>query len=309
MSKRICAIRMKVSAYLQPSPDPVDYPASIRLLEDWITQEPPDVDLAIGMRWLTHGRKTRQAILLLHGYTNGPKQFYQLGEAFYQRGFNLLIPRFPGHAYQDRMTGVLANLTRQQLLQTLNRSLHILRGLGDECVVMGLSMGGVLTGWAAQTHPEIKRAVIISPAIGLPLIPFRLTRLIAWIARQLPNVYLWWNPVLKDTPAPPWHAYPRYATRGLAMIVDLGQALLRASAQASPKAGSTVIVSNLNDSSVDNKQVNRLAENWRSVGAPGLKTYDFEAKLQLGHDLIDPDQPDQKVDLVYPVLLDLVAEL
>jgi hypothetical protein len=37
-----------------------------------------------------------------------------------------------------------------------------------------------------------------------------------------------------------------------------------------------------------------------------LRTYEFSADLKLGHDLIDPGQPYQRVDVVYPKLMELI---
>ena len=44
---------------------------------------------------------------------------------------------------------------------------------------------------------------------------------------------------------------------------------------------------------------------WQAHSA-NLTTYAFEAELKLRHDLIDPTQPDQKIDIVYPRLIDLI---
>ncbi len=41
---------------------------------------------------------------------------------------------------------------------------------------------------------------------------------------------------------------------------------------------------------------------------PKVATYEFPASLGLPHDLIDPNQPEQQVDLVYPVLIELIEK-
>ena len=45
---------------------------------------------------------------------------------------------------------------------------------------------------------------------------------------------------------------------------------------------------------------------WK-VHSSNLTTYEFEASLELGHDLIDSAQPDQQVDIVYPALIELTS--
>jgi carboxylesterase len=49
----------------------------------------------------------------------------------------------------------------------------------------------------------------------------------------------------------------------------------------------------------------RLVKSWQAWAAK-VSTYEFAASLNLGHDLIDPDQPQQRVDIVYPRLLKLL---
>ena len=46
---------------------------------------------------MTHGERTENAIVFLHGFTSCPEQFEQLGEAFFNQGYNVYIPRLPGH--------------------------------------------------------------------------------------------------------------------------------------------------------------------------------------------------------------------
>ena len=40
-----------------------------------------------------------------------------------------------------------------------------------------------------------------------------------------------------------------------------------------------------------------------------IRDSEFAEKEQLGHDLIDPQQPNQRVEYVYPILLDLITKL
>jgi carboxylesterase len=56
---------------------------------------------------------------------------------------------------------------------------------------------------------------------------------------------------------------------------------------------------------VDNRAVLALAEQWQKHGAVA-PVYTFPAELNLIHDLMDPMQPAQQVDKVYPFLLGLL---
>jgi carboxylesterase len=49
---------------------------------------------------LVHGSKTPRAIVLIHGLTNSPRQFRELAEQFYERGYNVIVPRLPEHGLE-----------------------------------------------------------------------------------------------------------------------------------------------------------------------------------------------------------------
>lgn len=43
------------------------------------------------------GLKTAPAILLIHGYTGSPRDMIWLGHQLNEAGYNIYIPRLPGH--------------------------------------------------------------------------------------------------------------------------------------------------------------------------------------------------------------------
>ncbi len=65
---------------------------------------------------LTHGHQTARAIAFLHGYTNCPDQFRQLGQQFHDRGYNVLLAPAPRHGLADVMTTELSQLTAEELV-------------------------------------------------------------------------------------------------------------------------------------------------------------------------------------------------
>src|SRR5258708_7053113 len=58
---------------------------------------------------LTHGYRTAKVILFFHGYSSSPQQFRLLGEEFFRMGYNVIIPRLPGHGIADRKLTNLSN--------------------------------------------------------------------------------------------------------------------------------------------------------------------------------------------------------
>ena len=63
----------------------------------------PNVNPMCHTRVYTHGRRVENALVLLHGFTNCPQQFDALGRRFFERGWNVVIPRYPRHGYTDRL--------------------------------------------------------------------------------------------------------------------------------------------------------------------------------------------------------------
>jgi hypothetical protein len=67
------------------------------------------------------------------------------------------------------------------------------------------------------------------------------------------------------------------------------------------------MVTNANDTSVNNALTSDVVRHWQGNGAK-IETYEFPSSLGLAHDLVDPEQPNQPIDLVYPQLIELVTQ-
>jgi carboxylesterase len=286
-------------------PDPArSYSEAAERIAAIQARDGPEVEAGSGTAWLDHGQRVERAIVLLHGYTNSPKMYSALGKIFFELGYNVFIPREPHHGLRDRMTPLHADLTAAGLARFAEQAVDIGLGLGERVTLFGISMGGALTAWAAQNRADIHLAAMASPAIGFRSIPRRLVPLAAWLGRRLPNRFIWWDSKIKDTPHPPYHTYPRYATRSLANILTLSQSVLGQARRSPPCALETLVMINPSDRSVDNVLTGQLIDAWRAAGANNLRTYTFEARYELAHDLIDPEQPGGQVGVVYPILVE-----
>lgn len=281
-----------------------DYTEAVRRIEKLQALDTEAVNPLSFTTFLTHGHKTERAILLLHGYTSSPRMYVKFAAEFFERGYNVLIPRLPHHGLKDRMTTALENQTESELLAATQDAIDIMQGLGEQVTVAGISMGGVLTLWAAQHRADVALACAISPALAYHAIPLGLTPLTIQAFLRLPNQFMWWDPKMKDTPAPPLHAYPRYATRGLAHLTNIGLKVRALSRHTKPLAGSVLVVTNPTDENVNNAYAHDIVANWQALGAQQVRSYEFDPNLNLIHDLIEPEQANQKIDIVYPILLE-----
>ncbi len=299
---------MNLTTYLPASLPTHDYAEAAQRIDAIQSAEPPDLNPVGRSQFLTHNRKTDRAVVLFHGYTNCPQQFKPLGRQLHARGYNVLIPRAPGHGLADRLTDAHAHVTAERLIEVASSAIDIAQGLGAEVRVMGLSMGGLMTTWVAHHRSDIVRAVSIAQASGFKALPKRWTPLLRRIVLLLPNQMQWWDATVQDKGEGPRHAYPRYGTHGLMQLLRLGAALRSQAARSIPAARSVVIVKNANDESIDNTTLDDQVRLWRSSGAQNVETYTFGVEQRLIHDLIDPDQPAQRVDYVYPILIDLLEK-
>jgi pimeloyl-ACP methyl ester carboxylesterase len=264
---------------------------------------------------LTHGQKTARAIAFIHGYTNCPNQFVQLGHQFFDLGYNVLLVPMPYQGLAEVMTTEPSKLTAEVMIAYGDQLVDILHGLGDYTILGGLSQGGVVAAWAAQTRPDLDLAVLMAPGFSVTTFPSPARNLVINLATSLPDVYLWWGSLVRSPflPPPPKtltdttvvQGYPVFSVHGLAQQLRLGMAVQGLAGRMAPAAHSILLVINANDQAVDNTLARQVVADWQAHGA-NVNTYEYPANLQIDHDMIDPHRDDQHVDRVYPKLIELI---
>ncbi|MFN2124997.1 MAG: alpha/beta hydrolase [Candidatus Promineifilaceae bacterium] len=257
---------------------------------------------------LTHGEETEEVIVFFHGFTSCPEQFRELGQQFFDLGYNVYIPLMPHHGYADRDRDALLNTTAEELAAFATESIDIAQGLGDYVTVGGLSGGGTIAAWVAQTHDDVASVVTIAPFLGIGFIPTPLNRMVARVLDDIPNIDMWWDPGAKENnPMTAEYAYPGYPIHALAEYLHLGFATQDLAKDNIPAVASIVVISNAHDDSVNNGITEQLVELWQQHGEEYLRTYNFEKALNLPHDLITPTRDDGNPALVYPVIIDSIS--
>jgi esterase/lipase len=253
-------------------------------------------------RSLLHGKRTADVVILWHGFTNCPDQFVELGQRFYDKGYNVYIPLIPRHGRKDRMTDALADLTQAELKMSGLEALRIAQGLGERVNAMGLSLGGVMSAWMAQAA-NIQTAVAISPFFALPWFSRNINDYVARLMLALPNQWMWWDPRVKEN-CKPDHAYPRFPTHALATLMEFGEGAFKVAQTAPPLAQRCVLALNAKDPAINLEVARQLWEIWRGR-AQMVETFTF-TDLPAIHDIIEPTTYLQAPDLVYPRLVDLM---
>jgi pimeloyl-ACP methyl ester carboxylesterase len=252
-----------------------------------------------------HGRPTPRAVVFLHGITSSPVQFQQLGRLFHERGYNVLIPRMPRHGYRDRLNKDQARITRAEFEAYAADAVAMGRGLGEHLSVVGLSVSGVLTGWCAQLRAEVDLAVLIAPSFAPFGVPLQLVPALARLARLAPNAFVWWDPRVRAGLGPPC-SYPRFSTHALAESFLLGADVYHAAVTQRPRAEHILTITNPRDPAVNNAATRAVVRRWRAHALAKVQEYQFGRDLGPIHDVIAPYQPYARIELVHPIVFDLI---
>lgn len=124
--------------------------------------------------WSAEGGDT--GVLLLHGFTGNPASLRPIAEALAGRGYAVEMPRLPGHGTRWQE---LAKTTWHDWAREAVAAHERLRARTAARVVFGLSMGGALALYLAETRGEhLSGIVLVNPylhegdplAVALPVL-------------------------------------------------------------------------------------------------------------------------------------------
>jgi alpha-beta hydrolase superfamily lysophospholipase len=254
---------------------------------------------------LEHGARTPLAVVLLHGFTNHPGQYREFAPLVHATGANVFIPRMPEQGDRNRLTRRMSRLTAQSLLERAWAAVDIACGLGERVCVAGISSSGLLCAYFAQYRADVTRAIVIAPVFAMLHLPYIASYVVTRIMLAVPDIYLWWDPRVKEQQHPST-AYPWFSTHALAQTLRVGEAVYAQAKRQAPAAASIVMMTNASDPAVNNVVTHELARAWQKQCADCVSEFEF-ANLPHNHDIIEPDNPNARTQIVYPRLLEFVA--
>jgi carboxylesterase len=146
--------------------------------------------------------------------------------------------------------------------------------------------GGTLAALLAARRDDVTSAILVAPLLDPKVLPHTVVATAARLSRELPDVRLWWDPLQRGGLENPPTAYPAYTTRSNGAFLSLSEEVMTLTRSVPLRR--LVVVTNGNDSVVDNARVGRLADRQGS-DCPDVVRYEFDRALGYGHDLIDPD--------------------
>ncbi len=89
--------------------------------------------------------------LLIHGFTGTSSSMLPMGEYLSSFGITVLGPRIPGHGTNVKDMSLYSH---SDWIKTVEKALDELASVCDRVFVAGLSMGGTLTLYLAEHHPD-----------------------------------------------------------------------------------------------------------------------------------------------------------
>ena len=248
-------------------------------------------------RFFLHPTPTDKVILFFHGFTAVPQQFVPIGEAFFQAGYNVLIPRLPGHGlagnWDKKNPPPLPQnrVTYQEFgLEWLDRA----RFFGEKIVVGGLSGGSTLAAWLTLECPDkIDSGLIFAPYLS------NTNKLVDLVVRLF-NFYFEW----KTPPGAVNYGYEGFYMPALRLFLDMGDEVL-ARAKSIP-AAPMLIVSSECDRAVGRREPQKLFKVAVKL-QPKCRYINFEKALNIPHNMMTKEEGNESQDLVISLALDYVA--
>ncbi len=150
----------------------IELPESLEELEAKIIKEEKEekgikLDNEARIIWADSSKqKTKIAFLYLHGFSgsqaDGDPMHTSIAKKF---NANIYLFRNAYHGV-DLGDSTMMNATSDDFIYEAEKALAIASKLGDEVIVMGTSLGGLLTLYLASKHPEIKAIALYSPGIA-----------------------------------------------------------------------------------------------------------------------------------------------
>lgn len=124
-----------------------------------------------------------KAILIVHGFRGYAGEFYDLAHKLNEQGFNVSLPRLPGHGTDKKdfnSTGW------KEWLNHIENAYYDLDAQFDSVELIGLSMGGVISLiLASRLNP--KRITLLAPAMAINSHIFKFTPILRYFLKEVAN--------------------------------------------------------------------------------------------------------------------------
>ncbi|HEY4003013.1 MAG TPA: alpha/beta fold hydrolase [Candidatus Xenobia bacterium] len=110
-------------------------------------------------------------VVMYHGFTAGPWQYKEMAQRFHAAGYNVYVPRMPGHG-MAQASGMPTGKDipdanhRDEWVKFIDTTVQNAAGLGAPVYTVGLSGGADVALAAAERYPQVKGVAAMSPYLG-----------------------------------------------------------------------------------------------------------------------------------------------
>jgi carboxylesterase len=126
----------------------------------------------------TVGGNGRIGLLMLHGFMGSPTSSRDMAHFLADHGIVVHCPLLPGHG---NLPEKIHKSTRHEWIAEAEEGLQKLRELVDHIVVMGHSMGAVLSAYLINKNPDIRGLIMLAPLYDVPDPRIKL----AWLGKYI----------------------------------------------------------------------------------------------------------------------------
>ncbi len=246
-----------------------------------------------GSQFLLQPNQTDKVCVFFHGFTATPEQFVVIGLAFYQAGYNVLIPLLPGHGIagdwdKDNPPPLPED---KQIYQKFGLHwLQVAQSLGKKVIVGGLSGGSTLAAWLALECPEqIDRTLVFAPYLSG-------SNKVVDLFVRLFNIYFQW----RTEPGLAHFGYDGFLMPALRVFLDMGTDVLEQAQKT--VAAPMIIVSSESDRAVGNREHKALFE--ATVGFQPKSWYiSFDQEWDIPHNMMTVAEGNENLNLLITLSL------
>ena len=239
----------------------------------------------------------RGTIVMYHGFSAGTWQFEILARRAYADGFNVYIPRLPGHGLHDAKgvedaRGLLTGRNWRDYETFADSTITDVSGLGAPISVIGLSVGGAIALSAAEQHPEIVRVAVYAPflqAAGAAKIPIDAERVVDDLTFGIAGSLLgllpvhWSRDEQAKTASGERPGFTRFTMANLYAVTQFGRGIVKDTPQLKqPVQFFTTAIDHAADEPTIRKVYNAIG------GAPHSAWYQYPAAEKVPHAMIHP---------------------
>jgi len=146
---------------------------------------------------LLHKEKTKEAFILIHGYTGFPGELISIANTIFNEGYDVYVPRSPGCGTS---TEDFSHVLSTDWVYLIINGINDLKIDYEKINLLGHSLGGIVACINGVNNPSVDKIIYIAPAFKDNLHTEEELEKCLELSKTTPYVKLGWTPNLKLHP-------------------------------------------------------------------------------------------------------------